>query len=200
MRLEKASFKAVKYACLKFHYAKRVPVCRISYSVFNNKGEWCGVVCYGSGAGDKVAKHFELKQGQCCELVRVALNGKQEQTSKALAISLKLLKKQCPLLQLVYSYADVDQNHKGIIYQATNWIYLGQSDPYKGGYIVNGKEIHRRSALAKLKGKPCNLENVKKYLDKNAKEMISQGKRKYVKILNKKILKKYQDRQKEYLK
>lgn len=200
MRLEKASFKAVKYACLKFHYAKRVPVCRISYSVFNNKGEWCGVICYGSGAGDKVAKHFELKQGQCCELVRVALNGKQEQTSKALAISLKLLKKQCPLLQLVYSYADVDQNHKGIIYQATNWIYLGQSEPYPGGYVIKGKEMHLRSVSAKLKGKVCSLENIKKYLDENAKRIHSQGKRKYVKIFNKKILKKYQGRQKEYLK
>ena len=96
MRLEKASHKAIKYACLKFHYAKRVPVARIAYSVFNNNNEWCGVIVYGSGAGSTVAQGYGLKQGQCCELVRVALNGKQEQTSKALAISLKLIKKECP--------------------------------------------------------------------------------------------------------
>ena len=132
-----------------------------------------------------------MAQGQCCELVRVALNGKQETTSKAVAISLKLLKKQCPLIKLVYSYADVDQKHYGTIYQATNWIYLGQSEPYSSGYIVNGKQMHRRSVSAKLKGKPCNLTNVQKYLDGNAKEFISEGKRKYVQVFDKTILKKY---------
>ena len=191
MKLKIASYKAIQYACMKFHYAKRVPVARVSYSVFNDKGEWCGVICYGSGAGDKVAKHFNMAQGECCELVRVALNGKQSTTSKAVAISLKLLKKQNPLLRLVYSYADVDQNHMGTIYQATNWIYLGQSSEYSSGYIINGKQTHRRSTSAMLKGKPTNLANVQKYLDKNSTEFISKGKRKYVQIFDKTLLKKY---------
>lgn len=198
MRLEKASFNAVKYACINFHYAKRVPVIRMSYSVFNNNNEWCGVICYGSGAGDKVAKHFDLKQGQCCELVRVALNGKQEQTSKALSISLKLLKKQSPLLQLVYSYADVDQEHFGTIYQATNWIYLGQSNNYPAGFIINGKKTHNKSVGAK--GVIQSLEEVRKHLDKNATRFITQGKRKYVQIFNNKLKEKYLKLSKPYLK
>lgn len=198
MRLEKASSKAVKYACMKFHYAKRVPVARFAHSVFNDKGEWCGVIVYGSGAGDKVAKHFEMVQGQCCELVRVALNGKQETTSKALAISLKLLKKANPLLRLVYSYADVDQSHYGTIYQATNWLYLGQSEPYKGGYIINGKDVHRRSASVKLKGRPCNIDNIRKYLDPYAEEIISEGKRKYIQLFDKSLLPKYKKLQQPY--
>ena len=44
---------------------------------------------------------------------------KQESTSKALAISLKLVKKHCPTVKMIVSYADEGQNHKGIIYQAT---------------------------------------------------------------------------------
>ena len=198
MRLERASSKAVRYACLKFHYAKRVPVARISYSVFNNNGEWCGVICYGSSAGDKIAKHFGLVQGQLCELVRVALNGKQETTSKAVAISLKLLKKQNPLIQLVVSYADRDQNHIGTIYQATNWIYLGQTDKYSAGFIINGKQYHRRSVSVKLKGKKLTLENIKKYLDKNATEFISKGKRKYIQVFDKKQREKYIKKSKKY--
>ena len=51
MILKKASYKAIKYACLKFHYAKIVPVVHIAFSVFNKKGEWCGVICFGGGAG-----------------------------------------------------------------------------------------------------------------------------------------------------
>ena len=48
MRLEKASFNAVKYACMNFHYAKRVPVTRMSYSVFNDIGAG---KAYGYGYG-----------------------------------------------------------------------------------------------------------------------------------------------------
>ena len=50
MRLEKASYKAVTFSCLNFHYAKSIPVNTFGYSVFNNKNEWCGVVLYGTGA------------------------------------------------------------------------------------------------------------------------------------------------------
>lgn len=198
MRLEPASSKAVSYACRNFHYAKRVPVARLSYSVFNKQREWCGVICYGSGAGDKVAKHFEMVQGQCCELVRVALNGKQEQTSKAVAISLKLLKKQAPLIRLVYSYADVDQKHVGTIYQATNWLYLGQSKPYSAGFIIHGKQTHLRSASAMLKGKPCNVSNLRQYIDPEAKEFYSEGKRKYVQVFDESIRQKYLDLRQPY--
>lgn len=61
MRLEKASYKAVKYACLNFHYAKVVPVVGIAFSVFNNKGEWCGVITFGYGASANMGKPYKLK-------------------------------------------------------------------------------------------------------------------------------------------
>ena len=50
MRLEKASYKAVKYACLNFHYAKVCPVVWIAYAVFNNINEWCGVITFVYGS------------------------------------------------------------------------------------------------------------------------------------------------------
>jgi hypothetical protein len=90
MRLEIASYKAIKYACLNFNYAKAVPVNTFGYSVFNDKNEWCGVILYGSGASNNLGKQLNLVQGQYMELVRMALNGKHESTSKALSLSLKL--------------------------------------------------------------------------------------------------------------
>ena len=99
MRLEKASYKAVKYACIKFHYAKTVPVTNISYSVFNNNNEWCGVICYGGGANYNLGKKYGVVSGQFLELTRMALNGKQESTSKALSVSIKMIKKNKPLVQ-----------------------------------------------------------------------------------------------------
>ncbi len=144
MRLEKASYKAVKYACLKFHYAKTVPVTNISYSVFNNNNEWCGVICYGLGANFALGKAYGVVSGQFLELTRMALNGKQESTSKAMAISIKLLKKHKPLVKVLISYADKGQDHLGIIYQATNWIFVEQTDSSGIEVFYKGKWRHSR--------------------------------------------------------
>lgn len=145
MILKKASYKAIRYACMNFHYSKAVPLSQCAYSVFNSKNDWCGVIIYSIGANNSIAKPFGLNQGQVCELVRVALNGLQENTSKALSISIKLLKKDNPLLKLIISYADPFQNHVGIIYQATNWIYIGKMGSQPDEYIYQNKRFHGRS-------------------------------------------------------
>ena len=195
MRLEKASNKAIKYACMNFHYAKSVPVNVFGYSVFNNKNEWCGVVLYGSGANNNSATNYNLSQGQVFELVRVALNGKQESTGKSLSISIKLIKKDLPLCRLIVSYADKDQNHFGIIYQATNWFYVGTSmqDTTDASWIVKGKRYHGRiiSDWVKLKGGLKGLSRkqfLQKYYDLNAKEYVTRGKIKYIYPLDKSLI------------
>ena len=69
---------------------------------------------------------FGLESTEACELVRVALApGRHHPTSQCLAQSLKLLRRQSPGLRLVVSYADTKEGHLGIIYQATNWLFLG---------------------------------------------------------------------------
>lgn len=144
MILKKASSKAVKFACLKFHYAKVVPVVRLAYSVFNNKNEWCGVITFGGGAGANMGMPYGLKQGQYLELTRMALNGKQESTSKAMAIAIRLVKKNNPTVKLLISYADKGQNHYGTIYQAANWIFVDESESSGEEVFYKGKWCHNR--------------------------------------------------------
>ena len=197
MRLTKATHKAVEYACKNFHYAKAAPVCTIGYNVYNDSHEWCGVVLYGTGANPHIGDSYNLPIGGCVELVRVALNGKQESTSQAVAMSLKALKKDCPLIQLVVSYADCDQNHLGTIYQATNWIYTGLNNEGDiAAFIVNGKKTHKKSIHSKMviiNGKkmhcPATLECVRQYIDPNAEVFRTQGKRKYLYPLTKQVRK-----------
>lgn len=145
MKLQKASTESIKYAILNFHYSKVLPMVQIAYSVFNSQNEWCGIIAYSIGANKRIGSQYDLKQGQIVELIRVALNGKQECTSKAIAISLKLLKKDCPLVKLVVSYADSSQQHIGTIYQATNWHYVGISLKSGFRHKVTKKPIHSRS-------------------------------------------------------
>jgi hypothetical protein len=194
MILQKASKEAIKYACINFHYAKSIPVNVHGYSVFNDKNEWCGVILYGTGANNNIANTFKLKQGEVIELVRMALNGKQESTSKALAISIKLIKKDVPLCKVIVSYADKDQEHVGTIYQATNWQYIGVSMENKtdSSWIVNGKRYHGRiiSDWVKAKGGLKGLtrkEFIQKYYDANAVAYVTKGKLKYVYVIDKNI-------------
>lgn len=97
MHLELASYKAIKYACLNFHYAKVVPVTSIAFNVYNDKKEWCGCILFGGGASYKLGMSYGLVSGQFLELTRMALNGKQESTSKAMSIAIKLIKKKSHL-------------------------------------------------------------------------------------------------------
>lgn len=63
MILKKASRKAIKYACMNFHYAKVMPVTNLGYSVFNDKGEWCGVILYGGGASPYMGSPLAYRCG-----------------------------------------------------------------------------------------------------------------------------------------
>ena len=177
MRLEKASYIAIKYACLNFHYAKTVPASSISYSVFNSKNDWCGIISFCYPSGVMSGKQFGLIQGQFIELNRMALNGKQESTSKVLSIAIKLFKKHNPTVKLLISYADKGQKHVGIIYQATNWIYVGENESSGKDYFYNGKWRHDRTLNEYPKEFLAKLETRKR-----------SGKRKYLYPLDKTLI------------
>lgn len=199
MRISKATKTACDYACKHFHYAKCVPVVKAAYNVWNDEGEWCGVIIYGPGANANIAKPFDKYQGQVIELVRVALNGKQGhgKTSEALAATIKALKKEIPCVDIIVSYADLDQNHTGILYQSTNWIYTGISNEGKrGAFIVNGKKMHQKSVYSK--GWKDSVTWLKENIDPNAEEFITKGKNRYIYPLDKKLRKRYLKIAKEY--
>lgn len=195
MRLARSSKTAIKYACRHFHYSETVPVNPIGYNVYNDNDEWCGVILYAAGATPNIGRQYNVPIGGVLELVRVALNGKQESTSQALAMSLKQLHKDVPQCRLIVSYADCDQNHLGTIYQATNWIYEGQMG---GGryFVIHGKKTHPRTIYSRtvtIDGKkqhcPQTLEMVRKFFDSDATIFVSEGKRKYLMPLDKRMRK-----------
>jgi hypothetical protein len=191
MRLEIAGKKAIQYACLNFHYSKVIPAQYIGYSVFNDRNEWCGVILFGAGAGANMGKPYGLINGQYLELSRMALNGKQESTSKAMSVAIKLIKKKNPTVRLLISYADKGQDHIGVIYQATNWYFVEESESSGQEVFYKNKWVHKRTPSEKL-----SKENYQK-LQKRKKS----GKYKYLypltnqmKLLCEKIKKPYPKR------
>ena len=182
MRIAKAATKAIEFACKHYHYSKSVPAVQYAYNIYNDKDEWCGTILYGGGANNNLPKFFNKNAGEVLELVRVALNGKQEQTSKAVALSLKVLHKENPLVQIIVSYADHRQKHLGIIYQATNWLYIGTSITSDTQYFFKGKWTHERSINAQK-----NRDELKRTLPKRE----NSNKFKYVYCFGKKEREQY---------
>ena len=182
MKITRANTKAINYACKNFHYSKSVPTVQYGYNIYNDNDEWCGVILYGGGANNNMPKSFGKNAGEVLELVRVALNGKQETTSKAVALSLRQLHKENPLCQMAVSYADHRQRHLGTIYQATNWIYLGKSITSDTQYFFKGKWTHERTINSQK-----NKNQLKMILPKRK----NSNKFKYIFCFNKRERKKY---------
>ena len=183
LRLDFCSHEAAKHAVLRWHYSRQMPAAKlVRIGVWEN-GRFVGVILYGSGANRHLARPFGLQPTEACELVRVALAPNRcYPTSRCLAISLKMLRRQSPGLRLIVSYADTKEGHLGTIYQATNWIYLGGStQPY---LKVRGKIEHPRSLYDRYGRGGQQIAWLRANVDPNAQRVEMKPKLKYVYVFD----------------
>ncbi len=169
LKLDWATYEAAKFACLNWHYSKCLPVGKLVKIGVWEENKFIGVVLFGRGANKSLGKPYGCDQTESCELVRIALKIHKTPVSKIISIALKFLKKSNPKIKLVVSFADIEQNHHGGIYQATNWIYDGKSNA-ADEYLFKGKRWHGR-AFRKTHGSHL------KFIDKGLE--IVQGSQKY---------------------
>jgi hypothetical protein len=59
-----------------------------------------------------------------------------------------MLKREMPGIRLIVSYADLNHGHLGKIYQASNWLFVGETG-HEAGIMLNGKLTHRRTINSK---------------------------------------------------
>ena len=139
---------AARYACKHWHYSGTLPMGRLVKFGIWEDGEFIGAIVYGDGVlGGKSPILGIRSKEQIAELVRVALTTHKTPVTRMIAITLKMLRKQSPDLQMVFSFADSGQGHLGTIYQAGNWIYTGL-----------GGEAH--TFRNRVTGKRCHSHNV----------------------------------------
>lgn len=154
-------FFQAKEFLLKIHYAKRLPNYKIVFGLFDEYFILCGVCVFGTAPSsfwNNGGKLFNDKHNiTVYELNRLCVvpNLPKNILSFFVGKCLKLI----PKPNVVISYADIDMNHTGYIYQATNFLYCGISEPMckSKNYIYNGKSYH---------GRTMNKEKIKKILGK----------------------------------
>ncbi len=179
LRLDFCSHEAAKHAVCRWHYSRKMPAAKlVRVGVWESK-RFVGAILYGCGANRHLARPFGLENTEACELVRVALApGRRAPTSKCVAISLKLLRRQSPGLQVVVSYADTKEGHLGTIYQAGNWIFVGASaQPY---LKVRGKIEHPRSLYDRYGPSGQSVPWLRQHVDPRAERVKMLPKLKYV--------------------
>lgn len=171
------------------HYSRRPPMFQYGFGLVED-GKIEGVVVYGSPPA-QIAKHaFVDRDFELLELTRLVVQTKTKNAASFLiAKSLRMLPAPCA----VVSYADTEQAHCGIVYQATNWEYAGATVSHDSMYILDGKRVHPRTLASrgitapKQWAKENNIEMVKPlpkhryfyFVGSKAKKAYMKGKLKY---------------------
>ena len=186
LRLDWCSYEAAKYACEHWHYGIAViKQKKVKIGVWED-GVFVGCVLFGDGANHRVFEPYGLRYEEGCELVRIALRGHRTPVSRIVRIALGMLRRRCPGLRLVISFADPEHGHVGAIYQAGNWLYAGMTAP-ADEYIVNGKRMHGRalrSTRSHYRRDVTRVPNVMAWaaraLDPNVRRVVGSAKHRYL--------------------
>ncbi len=137
------SSKETHWWMLNIHYARRIPSITYAFGLIKD-GELVGVVSYGTPASNTLCRGIcgDDYEKTVVELNRLVLRDNlPNEASRLVGKSLKML----PTPLIVVSFADTKQDHLGIVYQATNFLYTGLSTK-RNEWAVKGMEhIHSRT-------------------------------------------------------
>ena len=108
--------------------------------------ELVGAVVFTSGARQGHRLLDAARPRDVATLSRLYLKDEipKNAESRVLSVALKILRRETPL-KLILSYADPAAGHTGTIYQASGWIYLGQTEPNTYVDLGDGNLLHPRS-------------------------------------------------------
>ena len=120
------------------HYSHRAPIFWVGFGL-EIDGFLQGVCVFGQPSPPIQRHAFKDRDFRLYELARLVVQTPQRNAASFLVgNSLKLLPAPCA----VVSYADTEQSHCGIVYQATNWLYTGSTISHDKAYMVDGKRVH----------------------------------------------------------
>lgn len=138
---------AMKYV-IKYHYLHRKAPCE---QAFGLKNQIKGIIIYGTPSSAPLRKGIcgDEEKYNVIELTRLWVADDVERNGESFLIgnTLKLVKKE-----IIVSFAEIQQGHLGIVYQATNWIYTGLSAK-RTNWTIEGIDKHCQTIADKYTSK-----------------------------------------------
>lgn len=149
---------------LNIHYAKRCPSISYAFGLFDGD-VLIGICTYGTPSSAPLRKGVAGEENlhKVLELNRLCLlNNKKNEASFLVSTSIKML----PKGKIIISFADSDQNHIGIVYQACNFIYTGLSAKRTDWKVKGMEHLHGQTVADEFRGFKNRAELMKnKYGD-----------------------------------
>jgi len=134
---------------LGIHYAHRWPSISHAFGLFDGS-DLIGIVTYGTPPSAPLRTGIAGAEmsSKVLELNRLCLkHNRKNEASLLVGRSIKLLPES-----IIISFADTEQNHKGIVYQACNFTYHGLSAK-RTDWKVKGKEhLHGQTIADEFRG------------------------------------------------
>ena len=167
-RIKVIPAKVAREVVVKYHYSKAWPTGNfVSFGAFIFE-KFCGVVTFGHPANMNGWKNLPGCESprDLAELTRlwVADWAPPFVESRTIGAALRILRRD-RICRVAVSYADPAQQHLGIVYQATNWIYVGQMDPSSQLKFSDGTMMHKRAAFDRFgTDNPQRLRSVDPYV------------------------------------
>ena len=174
---EKYKVKSIaKYLCkdwlLNKHYLKRKVSFSYSFGLFK-KNILSGILTYGNAIPVTMKKSLfgEKYMDLVYELNRLCTNDDVDKNANSffIAQSFKLL----PKPMVIVSYADKSFGHNGYVYQASNFMFTGESHTQLDWKLKGKEHIHSRTLMDEF---PFQKDRIKKLKEKYG-ELLYQEKR-----------------------
>ena len=94
--------------------------------------------------------------------------------------------KQLPKPLIIVSYADKSMGHHGYIYQATNFLFLGQSHTQMDWKVKGLEHLHSRTLMDQFAFKSNRIDKLKEKYGDRMYQVMREAKNKYVFFLGSK--------------
>jgi hypothetical protein len=178
LRLDFCSYRAAAFACRHWHYSKKIPVGKLVKVGVWEGGGFIGAIIFGDGLlGPKGMVYGGVDKFKIAEIVRIALRDHQHEVSRMISIAIKLLRKRCAGIELIVAFADQAEGHHGGIYQASGFLYAGESEPGRMfRHRATGRILHNRAVS--VNGRRSHFGKIRKVPRHDECEIIS-GSRKH---------------------
>ncbi len=171
------------------HYLHRMTSFTYSFGLYESN-MLVGVITFGNAIPLTMKKSLfgEKYMNLVYELNRLCTNDDLDKnaTSFFVAESFKLLPK--PLI--IVSYADKSVGHNGYIYQATNFIFTGESHTQLDWKLKGKEHIHSRTLMDEFAFTEDRIEKLKEKYGDQLYQVRREPKYRYVYVLTNKKLKK----------
>jgi hypothetical protein len=155
MALENYAIRQIDYrtamdVVVREHYLHRKAPCSVAFGLYLGD-DLKGVVCYGtpSSAPLRCGIAGIENAGNVAELTRLWVCDSVPRNGESFLIGRTVRKAG---KEIVVSFAEIQQGHLGIVYQATNWIYTGLSAK-RTNWTIDGVSKHCQTLADKYTAK-----------------------------------------------